>query len=74
MDNNDQIAMARRGRTIGLVIAAAGLLAIVAPWLVAVLELEMRYEFLFYLISLAGFVWAFVNIYQLWRAGQNNQG
>jgi Family of unknown function (DUF5337) len=67
-------AIARKSRNVGLVIASAGILAILAPWLVVVLGLQIRYEFLFYLISLAGFVWSFVNIYQIWRAGRNNQG
>jgi len=74
MDSNHHIAMARKARLTGLVIAGAGVLAILAPWLVSVLNLPVRYEFLFYLISLAAFVWSFVNIYQLWRAGQNKQG
>ncbi len=66
--------LVRKGRITGSVIAASGVLAILAPWLVQVLRLEPRFEMLFYFFSLAGFVWAFVNIYQIWRARRNNQG
>jgi hypothetical protein len=62
---------ARKGRMIALVIAAGGIVAILAPWLVRVLELPFSYEILFYLGALASFVWALVNIYQLWRSRQD---
>ncbi|MEX0284823.1 MAG: DUF5337 domain-containing protein [Paracoccaceae bacterium] len=66
-------ALARKGRITGTVIAGAGLLAILAPWLVQVLGLPFRYEFLFYFFSLAAFVWAIVNIYHIWRARREHQ-
>ena len=68
----DQI-LTRKGRITGAVIAGAGVLAILAPWLIQVLGLPGRYEMLCYFFSLAAFVWAFVNIYQIWRARQDNQ-
>ena len=67
---HDQV-LARKGRMIALVIAGGGLAAILAPWLVQVLGLPMRYEMLFYFGALAAFIWALVNIYQLWRLRQD---
>ena len=61
---------ARKGRITGLVIAGGGLAALLAPWIVSSLGLPLRYEMLIYLASLAAFVWAMVNIYQLWRLRQ----
>lgn len=73
MDTEQDRAFARKGRITGLVIAAGGLAAILAPWIVQVLALPARYEMLIYFASLAAFVWAMVNIYQLWRMRQDNQ-
>ena len=57
----------RAGRRIALLIAAAGLLAIAAPWIVTWTGLERRFEFLFYLISMAAFFWALVVLLQIWQ-------
>ena len=65
--------MARKGRITGLVIAGAGLSAILAPWIVHVLGLPIRFEMLIYFAALAAFVWAMVNIFQLWRMRQDSQ-
>ncbi|MDK3016194.1 DUF5337 domain-containing protein [Pseudodonghicola flavimaris] len=72
-DERDR-AMARKGRTTGLVIAGAALAALLAPWITGLLGLGIRHEMLIYFASLAAFVWAFVNIYQLWRMRQDSQG
>ncbi|WP_028091897.1 DUF5337 domain-containing protein [Pseudodonghicola xiamenensis] len=72
-DERDR-AMARKGRTTGLVIAGAALAALLAPWICQGLGLTIRHEMLIYFASLAAFVWAFVNIYQLWRMRQDSQG
>mgnify|MGYP000064515674 CR=1 FL=1 len=74
MNDERDKAMARKGRITGAVIAVAGLSALLAPWIVGQLGLTIRHEMLIYLGSLAGFVWAFVNIYQLWRMRQDSQG
>lgn len=68
MTHDRDSALARRGRVVALVIAGAGLAAILAPWIVTTLGLPVRYEFLIYFAALAGFVWALVVIYQIWRA------
>ena len=67
-------ARMRQGRIVALVIAGAGVLAILAPWLVQVLGLQPRFEFLFYLASLGAFVWALIVAFRMLKSGPNNQG
>lgn len=74
MSNERDKAMARKGRITGTVIAVAGLSALAAPWITKTLGLTIRHEMLIYFGALAAFVWAFVNIYQLWRMRQDSQG
>ncbi len=74
MNDERDKAMARKGRITAAVIAGAGLLTVLAPWIVQSLGLAIRYEMLIYLGAIAAFVWAFVNIYQLWRMRQDSQG
>ncbi|MEL6167979.1 MAG: DUF5337 domain-containing protein [Pseudomonadota bacterium] len=64
MDDED---FARQGRIVAIVIAGAGLLAILAPWIRSVLNLAPRFEFLFYLISLGAFFWALVVLARMWN-------
>lgn len=66
----DDTLNARQGRIAALVIAVAGVLAVVAPWLTRALGLPPRYEVLFYLFSLAGFVWALVVTFGIWQRGR----
>ncbi|NRB19276.1 DUF5337 domain-containing protein [Parasedimentitalea psychrophila] len=73
MSTEQDKAVARKGRIIAVVIAGGGLSAILAPWLIQVFGLPMRYEMLFYFGALAAFIWALVNIYQLWRLRQDSQ-
>lgn len=67
--------IAAKGRHIALVIAGT-----MVAWLALslfigpALGLAGNYTFLFDLAALAGFIYAFVNIYQLWRMRQENQG
>lgn len=58
---------ARQGRRIALVIAGAGIAAIVAPWLVGALGLAPRFEFLIYLSAMAAFIWSLVATWKLWQ-------
>ncbi|MDF1871356.1 DUF5337 family protein [Vannielia sp.] len=58
---------ARAGRKLALMVAGAGVLAIIAPWLVQKLGVEPRYEILIYLIAMAVFAYAMVQLVMLWR-------
>lgn len=73
MSQDEQDAFARKGLITGVVIAAGGIAAMLAPLIVEVLGLGMRFEMLIYLASIAAFIWALVNIYQLWRARRDSQ-
>lgn len=66
------VVFARKGRAAALVIASAGLAAILAPWIVAVTGLPARFEMLIYFAALGAFVWALVVTYQLWRMRQED--
>ena len=43
-----------------------------APWIVQALGLAPRFEMLIYFSALAAFVWAMVNVFQLWRMRQDS--
>lgn len=60
-------ARARKGRMVALVIAAAALATVFAPYLVAWAGLPLRYEFLVYLAAMAALVWALAVTWQIWR-------
>ncbi len=59
--------IARQGRQAALAIVAGGLLAVFAPTLVRLFGLAPRYEMLFYLISLAAFIWSLFVTYGIWQ-------
>ena len=63
-------ALARRGRMVALVIAGAGLAAILTPYIVSLTGLAPRFEFLIYLAAMAAFLWAIVVTWQIRRARQ----
>lgn len=65
--------LTKQGRVAGVTIAVGGLLAITAPWLTNVLGLPIRFEMLFYLISIAAFIWALAVTLQIRRKRQENQ-
>ncbi len=75
MDNDKELAIARKGRHIGVVIAVTMLLWLAMTLFIGpALELPGRFALLFDFVALAGFVYAVINIFQLWRMRQDNQG
>ncbi|KGM88679.1 hypothetical protein rosmuc_01516 [Roseovarius mucosus DSM 17069] len=66
--------MARKGRTVGVVIAATMLIWMAAQWLGAQMGWPIRFVFLFDLAAIAAFFWALVVTYQIWRMRRDNQG
>ncbi|PTA99337.1 MULTISPECIES: DUF5337 domain-containing protein [unclassified Sulfitobacter] len=68
MTDKEEIALARKGRMVGLVIAGTMLLWIAAQWLAPQFGLSGRYALLFDFAALAALIWAMVNIYQMRRA------
>ncbi|SLN58376.1 DUF5337 family protein [Pseudooctadecabacter jejudonensis] len=71
MSNKSDETTARQGRMAALVIAAGGLLAIFAPQLSRMFGGGVRLEMLFYLISLAAFIWSLVVTWNLWQKGRD---
>ena len=67
-------AIARKGRHVGLVIAGTMLLWLAIQVVAPMIGLPGRYALLFDFAALAGFIYAGVNIFQIWRARQQNQG
>ena len=66
--------MARKGRHVAMVIAAAMVVWFGAGLLGASLGWPGRYALLIDFAALAALIYAFVNIYQIWRMRQNSQG
>ena len=66
--------IARKGRVTALVIAATGVFWVLATLFGGQLGLTQRMRALFDLMALAGFIWAFVLIYQIWRARRDDKG
>ena len=60
-------AVARQGRQAALVIVAAAALSMAAPWITRATGLPLRYEMLFYFVSLAGFFWSLVVTWRIWQ-------
>ncbi|MGJ8615959.1 MAG: DUF5337 domain-containing protein [Sulfitobacter sp.] len=70
MSDASDKALARKGQTVGLVIAATMLLWLAVQWVGPALGLPSRYVFLFDFAALAAFIWAMVVIFQMWQARQ----
>ena len=67
MDSEQDKYLARQARMVALVLAGTTLLWLGAQWLGGRIGLDARYVFLFDLAALAGFIWALVVTYQIWR-------
>ena len=72
-DEQDQ-ALARKGRHISLVIAGRMVLWVLAQFVGPALGLPGRFALLFDFAALAALIYAIVNIYQLRRDRRKNQG
>ena len=58
---------ARQARVVAVVIAATMVLWMIAQWIGGEMGLEARYAFLFDFLALAGFLWAMIVTFQIWR-------
>ncbi len=67
MANGHDDDTTRQGRIAAVVIAAAGVLAMLAPWIVAQMGLAPKYEILMYLVSMAAFIWSLVVTLKIWQ-------
>lgn len=65
-------ALARQGRQVAVVIAAVTLFWMGAQWIGGEMGWEPRFVFLFDMLALAGFLWAMIVTYQIWRKRQDD--
>ena len=70
LDHNQQ--QARQGRVVALVIAGTMILWLAGQRIGGAIGLQDRYVFLFDLLALAGFLWAMIVAFQMWRNRQDN--
>ncbi len=61
---------ARQARLVAVVLAATMVLWIGAQWLGGIMGWQARFAFLADLLALAGFTWALLVTYRLWRNRQ----
>ena len=76
MSEAEDRALARKGRTVGLVIAVTMTLWVLLQWAGPALGLPGRFALLFDFAALAALIWAVFVIYQMWqarRASRENQ-
>ncbi|MCP4820541.1 MAG: DUF5337 domain-containing protein [Shimia sp.] len=66
--------LARRGRMVSLVIAGTILIWLALNVIGRAAGLPGRFALLFDFAALAALIWAMVNIYQIWRARQADEG
>lgn len=66
--------LARKGRTVAMVIAGAMMLWLLVQWLGKEIGLPGRYALLFDFAAIAAFIWALVVILQIRRQRRENQG
>ena len=72
MSEEQQRAIARKGQTVGLVIAGTMVMWILANLAGPALGLPGRYALLIDFAALAAMIWAMVNIYQMWQARRDD--
>ena len=71
-ENNATRAQARTARLVSIVIAGTMVLWMAAQWIGGRLGLPDRFAFLFDLFALAGFLWALIVTWQIWRKRRDN--
>ncbi len=75
MNKDTEQAIARKGRHIGIVIAVTMVIWLGATMFIGpALGMPGRFALLFDFAALAGFIYAGINIFQLWRMRQDSQG
>ena len=67
-----QKVLTRQARLAALVIAATMILWVLLQWLGGRLGMPERYVFLLDLFALAGFLWALIVTWQIWRKQRND--
>ena len=71
-DPNTDRALSRQARLVSIVIAVTMILWMAAQWMGGKIGLPEHYVFLFDLFALAGFLWALIVTWQIWRKRRGN--
>lgn len=74
MEREKDTELARKGRIVSLVIAGTLIVWMLLQVIGPMVGLAGRYALLFDFAALAALIWAFVNIYQIWRMRQAEKG
>jgi hypothetical protein len=72
--SDQERSLARQARLVALVIAGTMILWMAAQWIGREIGLQDRFVFLFDMLALASFFWAFIVTFQIWRKRRDNQG
>lgn len=72
MTPGEEKDLARKARMVSVVIAATMILWLGVNLVGAKVGLDGSYALLFDFAALAAFVWALVNVFQIWRARRGN--
>ena len=70
-DHHDK-AQSRQARVVSIVIALTMILWMLAQYLGTKLSFSERYMYLFDFFALAGFLWALIVTWQIWRKRRDN--
>lgn len=73
MSEQSDKALAKKGQTVGLVIAITILLWLISNLAGPMLGLPGRYALLFDFAALAALIWAMVVIWQMWQIRQDDK-
>jgi di/tricarboxylate transporter len=63
-----ELHLARKARLVALVLSVTIVLWVLGGWIGRDMDLDARYAFLLDFAALAGFFWALVVTWQIWRA------
>lgn len=74
MPEGTEEARRKQTRIASIVILVTVVVWMGASWLGGQMGWPVRYAFLFDLAALAALFWALVNLYQVWRSGQRDEG
>ncbi len=72
--SDQEKSLARQARLVALVIAGTMILWMAAQWIGREIGLQDRFVFLFDMLALGSFFWAFIVTFQIWRKRRDNQG
>lgn len=67
-------ALVRKARLVAVVIAVTMVLWMGAQWFGGQIGMQTKYAFLFDLATMAAFIWAMINTYQIWRSRRDSRG